>query len=424
MISNPLFAILDIETTGFSPNRGDKIVEIAIITTDFQGKIIDIYETLINPRRDVGPTNIHGITAEMVKKAPFIENVIDDVIYQIQNKTIVGHNISFDLRFVNYEIDNHLSYHIDLKGICTLQLSNQVIPDLPARRLECFCDYFDIQNSSSHTAFGDCRATAELFHIFKSNLLDSYGKDHFIKHFVYPTIIHREIMPKRIEFKRADAIKLKVQENNRLMELINRLPANSSDSINVQQYLNLLDEILMDRIITDAEIRTLREFGQVFNISQKQAIEIHQEYLRKLIRLYLLDGILSLTEINDLVMVCELLCIKNEDLEKFIEYEKSRISDSQIENKISKSSDYVGKTVCFTGQLNSRLGGLLIERSVAQQIAMEHGLIIKSGVSNKLDFLVASDPNSLSGKAQKARELGVKIVAEPVFWSMIGLKVE
>jgi DNA polymerase-3 subunit epsilon len=55
---------------------------------------------------------------------------------------------------------------------------------------------------------------------------------------------------------------------------------------------------------------------------------------------------------------------------------------------------------------------------------MERGLIIKSGVSNKLDYLVTADPNSLSGKARKAKDLGIRIVAEPVFWNMIGLAVE
>jgi DNA polymerase-3 subunit epsilon len=68
MMQQPLLAFLDLETTGFSPKRGDKILEIAIITTDLQGNVVDRYETLINPRREVTGVEIHQITAEMVKK--------------------------------------------------------------------------------------------------------------------------------------------------------------------------------------------------------------------------------------------------------------------------------------------------------------------------------------------------------------------
>ena len=53
LVNDSQFAILDIRTTGFSPKRGDKIVEIAIITIDLQGNIIEKYETLINPNREV-----------------------------------------------------------------------------------------------------------------------------------------------------------------------------------------------------------------------------------------------------------------------------------------------------------------------------------------------------------------------------------
>ena len=80
MIADDLFAIVDIETTGFSPKRGDKIVEIAVVTTDIDGNQVDVYETLINPNRDMGATRIHKITSAMVKKAPTFEDVLDDLM--------------------------------------------------------------------------------------------------------------------------------------------------------------------------------------------------------------------------------------------------------------------------------------------------------------------------------------------------------
>ena len=135
--SSPAFAVLDFETTGFSPKHGDKIVEIAIISSDINGNIIDTYEKLINPDRDVSASNIHGISSEMVKDAPKIEEVIDDILNQINNKAIVGHNVNFDLRFVNHEIHRLFKQDLYLKGLCTLQLSRSLALDIPARKLHC-----------------------------------------------------------------------------------------------------------------------------------------------------------------------------------------------------------------------------------------------------------------------------------------------
>lgn len=83
------FSFIDIETTGFSPKRGDKIIEIGIVNTDHQGNIINTYETLINPRRDIGATWVHGISSDMVLEAPLIQDIVDDILEQIDGNVIV-----------------------------------------------------------------------------------------------------------------------------------------------------------------------------------------------------------------------------------------------------------------------------------------------------------------------------------------------
>jgi len=87
-------------------------------------------------------------------------------------------------------------------------------------------------------------------------------------------------------------------------------------------------------------------------------------------------------------------------------------------------AEVIEKSICFTGQLSARIQGVVIDRSKAQQFAIERGMIVKSGISAKLDYLVTADPNSLSGKSLKARQIGVKVIAEPVFWAMIGLRID
>ena len=66
----PLFAVVDMETTGFSPLVGDRIIELGIVRVAGDGSTVDAYVTLVNPLRDLGPTHVHGITREDVENAP------------------------------------------------------------------------------------------------------------------------------------------------------------------------------------------------------------------------------------------------------------------------------------------------------------------------------------------------------------------
>ena len=79
----PLFAVVDIETTGFSPLVGDRIIELGIVRVDGDGSTVDEYVTLVNPLRDIGPTHVHGITQEDVEHAPLFTEVVGDVLARL-----------------------------------------------------------------------------------------------------------------------------------------------------------------------------------------------------------------------------------------------------------------------------------------------------------------------------------------------------
>jgi DNA polymerase III subunit epsilon len=67
--------------------------------------------------------------------------------------------------------------------------------------------------------------------------------------------------------------------------------------------------------------------------------------------------------------------------------------------------------------------GQLITRDSARELAEQAGMVVEPRVTKKLNMLVVADPDSLSGKTKKAREYGIRIVAETAFWSMIGAQV-
>lgn len=155
------FAIVDIETTGGSPGT-DRVTEIAIVLHDGE-KIIDRFESLINPERSIpyGITQITGITNEMVADAPRFYEVAKKVVEMTQGAVFVAHNVSFDYNFIRYEFQQ-LGYVFRRRKLCTVRLSRKVFPGLRSYSLGNLIKHFNIKVTDRHRAMADVMATIEL----------------------------------------------------------------------------------------------------------------------------------------------------------------------------------------------------------------------------------------------------------------------
>ena len=417
-----MYSIIDLETTGFSPARGDKIVEIGIVKVQEDNKIVDNFSTLINPNRDISNYHIHGVEPGLVKNAPKFDELKVFIRSFINGSTLVAHNAVFDLRFLENELANPKE---NLNAICTIKLSRMLDNTLPSRKLDVLCDYYDIAIKDNHQALADTLATTKLFRRLKSDFFKLYGADEFKKKFISPVSFGAtdEKNLNRVEYKRTDAEKNVQKEKTKLKDFIKRLPIESlSKDDNSKQYLDTLNEVLSDRIITNSELIKLEDLVSEFSITKGEVVELHKQYLTEVIKVYLLDDEISEFEIKDLRALAELLALKKADLDNLIvsvKQDSKLISakNYKLQNKVD------GKSVCFTGQLESKIDGSNVSRSSAQNIAQQHGMVIKKNVSKKLDYLVTANPSTMSGKAKKARKYGVKILAEPEFWRLIGVNV-
>lgn len=418
------FAVVDVETTGFS-RRNDRIVEIAIIRINQMGEITRQYETLINPLRDVGASGIHKITATDLIEAPTFQEVKSSILNMINNAVVVSHNKSFDLGFLQSEFSRVGIDLSNLDGICTLRLSKVLFPELPSRKLEVLCDYLDVLVENAHRAYDDCLATALLFHKMSQTLIKDITEDIFYDELVVPNLFHIDIdeLDSLIEYKREDAELQLETEQYKMRSLFNRIPDyNHPLEYYISEYLNLLDEILEDRVITDEELKAIEEYAIENRINSDKLSKIHEEYYRRLVRYYLSDNFLSDSELIDLEKVANLLQIENEASRTIINLEKAEL-DLEFYSKQEKNK-FEGMSVCFSGQFSSKLNGQLIDKEIAHQLAIEKGLIVKKGVSKKLDLLVVADSNSQSSKARKAREYNIRILTDMVFWRKIGLNID
>jgi len=159
-----LYAIIDIETTGGSPNN-ERITEIAIFIHDGE-KIIDEYSTLVNPERNIPYfiTNLTGITNEMVSDAPRFYEVAKRVVEMTEGLTFVAHNARFDYSFIREEF-KALGYNFRRNILDTVALSRRLLPGHKSYSLGNICKELGVRIDGRHRAAGDALATSKLFDI-------------------------------------------------------------------------------------------------------------------------------------------------------------------------------------------------------------------------------------------------------------------
>ncbi|MFN7974502.1 MAG: 3'-5' exonuclease [Acidobacteriota bacterium] len=169
-IKDCAFAVIDLETTGLYPDRGDRICEIAILEIS-PGKPPKEWHCLLQPLRGMSPgaTAVSGITDEMLASASTFAAAAPDIWRRLDGRILVAHNAPFDVGFLRSEL-LPLGYAIEsLFVVDTLVLARRYYPeerhDLPeiARRL-------GVDPGLSHRALGDARTTAGIFEHFAQRL--------------------------------------------------------------------------------------------------------------------------------------------------------------------------------------------------------------------------------------------------------------
>jgi DNA polymerase III epsilon subunit family exonuclease len=165
------FTVVDIETTGFSPYKGAEIIEISAVKIK-EGLRLDLnthFTTLVKPNKPISPeiTEINKIDNDMIKDAPFIDEVLPQFANFVENTIFLAHNAKFDFSFLNYYmkkfcIDCKLLYVLD-----TVKISKRYLPHLKRYNLDNLIKHFDInieiKGSERHRAFYDAVNTSIVF---------------------------------------------------------------------------------------------------------------------------------------------------------------------------------------------------------------------------------------------------------------------
>jgi DNA polymerase III subunit epsilon len=408
------FSVLDLETTGIYPGGHDRVLEIGIVSLDSDLAIEREYATLVNPNRDVGPTWLHGITAGEVLEAPAFEDIAGSVVDLLSDSVIVGHNVLFDLRFLEAEFARARSPIGRPPHFDTMSVSVRV--GAGSRRLEEACELFGVPYAGGHTALGDARNTAALFARLVEHLGEPRVREVIVRsepHTVWP-----EMRARRGPCTREDVAREASDPGTYLASLAQRLSVSGTGSDDWQAYFSVLDRALEDRRITKDEVAALHQAAEDAGMTRADVEEANLQYLESLVSVAMRDGIISTSERRDIDEVAALLSLQSK-VSALLEG-----PSAQSQQLVGCAIELHGRTVCFTGAMNASIDGERATRERAIQAALEHGMIVVKSVTKKLDYLVVADPDSLSGKAKKARTYGTRILAEPVFWHLVGVDTD
>ncbi|WP_108508636.1 3'-5' exonuclease family protein [Polynucleobacter acidiphobus] len=195
---NPIYAFVDIETTGSRANL-DRITEVGIVTLENQE--VSEWSGLINPGVSI-PNNIQqltGITPTMVSAKPSFAEIAEELYLELKDKIFVAHNARFDYSFLKAEF-KRLGIDFSPKVICTVKLSRRLFPNQARHNLDTLIAVHGLQVENRHRALDD----AKLLHQFWQRCEATFDQEHFQTQIDY--LLGRPSLPPHIDRELIDEI--------------------------------------------------------------------------------------------------------------------------------------------------------------------------------------------------------------------------
>nr|QEO74921.1 hypothetical protein [uncultured bacterium] len=374
------YAVVDVETTGLSPGHHHRVIEVAVVHVDSAGRRTDEWCTLVNPRRDLGAQRVHGISAADVRRAPEFAGIAGELAARLSGRVLVAHNLSFDQRFLQAEFAR-LGHDLVGSGLCTMELASRHL-GASSRSLAACCAAAGVPLGRAHSALHDARAAAGLLVRCMDRISD-----------VEPV---RLSVPRSVRAYAVQRSRAGGSEQHFLAKLVRLLPR--VETPRGDEYLDVLDRALVDRHLSCEEQEELLDVARALGLGLPEVMGLHRGYLAALAEAAWDDGLVSADEEADLRVVASLLGLGEQEVADVLR-RQFRLS--------------LGDLVVFTGEMRE-------PRDVWESRALSAGLTVKAGVTKKTSLVIAADPDSMSGKADKARTYGIPIVSEDLFAGLLG----
>ena len=403
------FAVLDFETTGFS--RHDRVIEIGVVLLDANCRVERTWQTLVQPNRGFDNSDVHGITPTNLVGAPTFEHVARRFAEVLNGRVIVAHNASFEYNFLTNEFGR---LGIELADgnwlLDTMVLARQFMPGQPVP-LKNVLTIMGIENRAAHTALADAEATAAVLQRFvqaRPDIVDYAEPLYFAPAQLAQLRISDVPLLERNDVRAAGdvaaagtaadstatgtAADQQTSEKQWLQELAQHVPRTGDEASD--KYIGFLVQAMVDGRLDMRELSKLHGIAAEHGLSADDVNMLHEQYLQQLIVQAWADSVVTEQERRWLISIAGELNI-----------ERNRVED--LVTSARKLELRPGDRVTFTGAMATPRE---VWEARARAAGLDVGGVIKASV-----VLVASDVNTQSGKAKKARALGIPIVDEVTF---------
>lgn len=377
------FAVVDLETTGVS--NACRIVEIGVVLLRPDLTVERTWETLIQPGHDIPNSQIHKITATDVVDAPTFRDVAAYLGSLLDGRVLVAHNAPFEHRFLTNEFNRAHAHN----GLCQPWLDTMALAKqhLGCAKLSDALTATHIHNPQAHSALADAQATAELLHHLHFRCgADVSG---------YPTATFPapaaecRILPRSAESSWSG-------------QLSHALPANGARDEDA--YRAELTRALVDRHISRTEMRQLEQIAIASGLDADDVDAINEEFTRQLAVDAWSDSVITDDERAELLTIADALSVD-------FAFVQSLLDEPQAGTAPAQFTLQPGDRIALTGAMD-------IPQEEWVRRATAAGLHVGQ-VTKKCALLVAANPDSMSGKAQKARKYGIPIVGETKFAQLL-----
>lgn len=403
------FAVLDFETTGFS--RHDRVIEIGVVLLDANCRVERTWQTLVQPNRGFDNSDVHGITPTNLVGAPTFEHVARRFAEVLNGRVIVAHNASFEYNFLTNEFGR---LGIELADgnwlLDTMVLARQFMPGQPVS-LKNVLSIMGIENRAAHTALADAEATAAVLQRFvqaRPDIVDYAEPLYFAPAQLAQLRISDVPLLECNDVRAAGdvaaagtaadstatgtAADQQTSEKQWLQELAQHVPRTRDEASD--KYIGFLVQAMVDGRLDMRELSKLHGIAAEHGLSADDVNMLHEQYLQQLIVQAWADSVVTEQERRWLISIAGELNI-----------ERNRVED--LVTSARKLELRPGDRVTFTGAMATPRE---VWEARARAAGLDVGGVIKASV-----VLVASDVNTQSGKAKKARALGIPIVDEVTF---------
>ncbi|MFM9376551.1 exonuclease domain-containing protein [Gordonia sp. VNK21] len=411
------FAVLDFETTGLNAARSDRIVEVGVVHLDDDLAISKALETLVNPRRDVGPTRLHGVTARDVFDAPTFDQVAPALLDALDGRVLVGHNIAFDLRFLAAELQRHGHACPEVIALDTMALARRLLHadpppcyklrDVAAHLGFTVDDVFAHATDDArteHSAYGDALVTA---HVLAQFIVGSSGSDFWAQHLDLAEQVRWPSRPSG----GFTPVKLRGQSASQqpqaptIHAVLRAVSSAAQTPVSTARYTALLRDALADRILDVDEVDALIETAHVLGLDHATLGSLHRGHFDAVVTQAWADGILTPDEAADIIRVAELLGIDGDSV-------RTALRGQYDHAPAQCQPEPAPQIVLSPGSIIVLTGDMTVARSEVEAEITARGYVVGKSLTKKTALLIAADTYTRSTKAKKARQYGITVLGE------------